>query len=91
MTGESIATKYGSESRPSRTHQHLLHPTKTDEIEVLESGTMNNHRSSIGAGHTNHHRAKVTHLYTNPCYFFVKRKEKNANHFASIVCMCMCV
>lgn len=39
MTGE-LTSRCGAEMRPPRLsqHQHLLHPSKTDEIEVLESG-----------------------------------------------------
>lgn len=55
MTGE-ITTRYGSESRPSRTHQHLLHSSKTDEIEVLESVTNGN----IINGIPHHHQSKVS-------------------------------
>lgn len=39
MTGE-LTSRCGAEMRPPRLsqHQHLLHPSKADEIEVLESG-----------------------------------------------------
>lgn len=57
MTGE-IPTRYGMESRPSRSNIHLLHSVKTDEIEVLESGAMNHH-TNIGNGNADHSRTKV--------------------------------
>lgn len=59
MTGE-IPPRYGMESRPSRSNIHLLHPSKTDEIEVLESGAINHH--SIPNGIADHSRTnKVSH------------------------------
>lgn len=44
MTGE-LTSRSGVESRPPRLSQHhqLLHPTKTDEIEILESGGVDDH------------------------------------------------
>lgn len=50
MTSD-LTTRCAAEQRPPRLsqHQHLLHPSKTDEIEVLESG-------AIGE---EHHDAKV--------------------------------
>lgn len=58
MTGE-IPSRYGMESRPSRSNIHLLHQTKTDEIEVLESGSVNNH-NNIRNGIANSARPKVS-------------------------------
>lgn len=74
MTGESIATRYGSESRPSRTHQHLLHPSKTDEIEVLESGALNHH--PIRSGISNHPSTKVSFNY----YYNSNSNNNNKKH-----------
>ncbi|XP_055297188.1 uncharacterized protein LOC129565894 isoform X2 [Sitodiplosis mosellana] len=62
MTGE-IPPRYGMESshRPSRSNIHLLHPSKTDEIEVLESGAINHHNhTNIGNGIAEHSRTKIT-------------------------------
>ncbi|XP_031625122.1 kell blood group glycoprotein homolog isoform X2 [Contarinia nasturtii] len=59
MTGE-IPPRYGLESRPSRSNIHLLHPSKTDEIEVLESGAINHHHNNIGNDIADRSNAKVT-------------------------------
>lgn len=78
MTGE-IPTRYGMESRPSRSNIHLLHPSKTDEIEVLESGAINHHNhTNIGNGIADHSRTKVStqHIHishTNSKNFHFKR------------------
>lgn len=58
MTSE-IPPRYGMESRPSRSNIHLLHPSKTDEIEVLESGTINNHHHS-NIGNADRSQTKVS-------------------------------
>lgn len=60
MTGE-LPTRYGVESRPSRSNIHLLHSVKTDEIEVLESGAVNHH-TNIGISGADNSRAKVSIL-----------------------------
>lgn len=60
MTGE-LPTRYGVESRPSRSNIHLLHSVKTDEIEVLESGAINHH-TNIGNGGADNSRSKVSIL-----------------------------
>lgn len=52
MTGE-LTSRCGLESRPSRSNHHLLHPSKTDEIEVLESG-------GGGGGVEEHRETKVS-------------------------------
>lgn len=67
MTGDITTTRYGSESRPSRTHQHLLHSSKTDEIEVLESVTNGN----IINGIPHHQQTKVS-LPKIPKYFILQ-------------------
>ena len=62
MTGE-IPPRYGMDSghRPSRSNIHLLHPSKTDEIEVIESGAINHHNhNNIGNGIADHSRTKVS-------------------------------
>lgn len=59
MTGE-IPSRYGMESRPSRSNIHLLHPSKTDEIEVLESGAINHHTNNAN-GIANRSQTKVSH------------------------------
>lgn len=69
MTGE-VPTRY-MESRPSRSNIHLLHPMKTDEIEVLESGAINSH-NNIGNGMADRNRSKVS--ITNA---FMKRNFPN--------------
>lgn len=60
MTGE-LPTRYGVESRPSRSNIHLLHSAKTDEIEVLESGAINHH-TNIANGGVDNSRTKVSIL-----------------------------
>lgn len=52
MTNDT-AIRNCSEQRITRASQHLLHPTKTDEIEVLESG---------GIGNDDHNETKVCAL-----------------------------
>lgn len=58
MTGE-LTSRCGVESRTPRSSQHhqlLLHPTKTDEIEILEAG-------GGGGGMEEHHETKVSNFY----------------------------
>lgn len=76
MTGE-VPTRYGMESRPSRSNIHLLHPMKTDEIEVLESGAINHH-TNIGNGITDHPRTKVSKPLK---LLFVKRNSAMRSQF----------
>lgn len=68
-TGE-LPTRYGVESRPSRSNIHLLHSAKTDEIEVLESGAINHH-TNIGNSGAEHSRTKVSFLLLQIMYFRV--------------------
>lgn len=70
MTGEHT-TRY-MESRPSRSNIHLLHPMKTDEIEVLESGAINSHHTNIGNGIADRNRTKVSKLYWQKLQFVPK-------------------
>lgn len=55
MTAE-LTSRCVADSRPSRSnhHQQLLHPTKTDEIEILEAG------GGGGGGIEEHHETKVS-------------------------------
>lgn len=54
MTND-LTFRSGAEARAPRLsqHQHLLHPSKTDEIEVLESGGMGEEQ----------HETKVSSIY----------------------------
>lgn len=61
MTAE-LTSRCVADSRPSRSnhHQQLLHPTKTDEIEILEAG-------GGGGGIEEHHETKVS---SSSIFFF---------------------
>lgn len=84
MTGE-LSSRCGSESRPSRSHQHLLHPSKTDEIEVLESGALGGH--GMGDNVENRRRGKVSmnsiHFY-QICNFAARKQRLYTFTFKTI-------